>query len=96
MIKQKFVKYGHTFECILSGEIHSIYKRTTKAGNDCGYEVIRPVVIGGDLVYPSSSFWGLYGWTALNYEHALEIFSRKETEFLNKNNNVCSENHEDT
>lgn len=90
MVKLKFIKYGDTFECILSGVIHSIYKRTTPYGR-VSYEVIRPVVVSGDLIYPSSSFWGTYGWTVNDYDDAIKKMVDKDKEFVNKDGRICSD-----
>lgn len=90
MIPRTFTKYGETFEMLLSGHVHMIYKRGES------YEVIRPVVMRGELIYPSASMWGVYGWTYNKLEDAVIRMNDKDEEFIALNNAKKACTHENT
>jgi len=66
MIKDTFKKYGDNYflMSVVSDRFH-IYRREHLDGRLAGYEIMIPIMVGGELCLPSSSFWGIYGWTCM-------------------------------
>lgn len=61
MIPDQFVKYGDQFRLMSIVGDYRIYRRGN--GERCSFEIMKPIMIKGELQLPGTSFWGIYGWT---------------------------------
>ena len=60
MIPNKFIKYGQQFTLMSVVGPYHIYRRADQ------YEIMKPIMIKGELQLPGTSFWGIYGWSCPN------------------------------
>ena len=71
MLRDTFKKYGDNFFLMAVISSFRIYRREDQTGKLTGYEIIKPIMIQGELCLPASSFWGIYGWSCTDELHVV-------------------------
>lgn len=85
ILEKSFKSSGFQFNQIVRLKDKAIYERKALVGKAKSFEVIvikshNGYEIGGTYIepaetYPSSSQWGIYGWTYTNIEDAMKKYS---------------------
>lgn len=77
MIPDTFKKYGAVHELISTIGPYKIYRRHDSGRNrSCSYEIMKPIMIKGELCLPGSSFWGIYGWTCIDEIDVIRVVQK--------------------